>query len=437
MLREQRRIVGFLAARLAELKLTNVPDPRQRRGKRFALDAMLRLWLAGMACGSKGLSEVEGLCRYLPGPLLRTLRLPGRVADTTQRDLLCRLSWQSLRHLLHRAVLAAHRRKALGVVGLPFGMVALDGKYVTLPDWSGPFVQRHKSERKSVPHGLLRTTTATLVTAPGKPCIDVSPIPKETNELRHFATAFTDLVRVFGHLFTLVSYDAGATNKKNGELVCKAGKHYLFRVADKRWRLYQLAKELLAAKDTATTVVEVREDKTEVRRTVRLCSVNDPRVLSFKRKAAIWKHTRTLVRVDVETINPGGTRSVDQKIYVSSMEPTALSPAQWIWATVGHWAVETTHQVLDVAFKEDDRPWIVADPNGTLNVLILRRLTYTLLTLYRSVTQRSDEKRRQPWKQLMGAIYHALITATAKVLEGLRRRDHDTPLPTNIYAGVD
>jgi hypothetical protein len=40
-------------------------------------------------------------------------------------------------------------------------------------------------------------------------------------------------------------------------------------------------------------------------------------------------------------------------------------------------------------------------------VAILRRIAYTLLTLFRSVTQRSDERRSAPWKRLMLEVFTA------------------------------
>ncbi|MBN2193648.1 MAG: hypothetical protein JW751_12595, partial [Polyangiaceae bacterium] len=64
--------------------------------------------------------------------------------------------------------------------------------------------------------------------------------------------------------------------------------------------------------------------------------------------------------------------------------------------------VETAHQILDVALAEDDRPWIEANPRGTLAVAILIRLVYPLLTPFRDVTQRSDERWDVPWKTLLG-----------------------------------
>jgi hypothetical protein len=69
-----------------------------------------------------------------------------------------------------------------------------------------------------------------------------------------------------------------------------------------------------------------------------------------------------------------------------------------------HWGVENTLHTLGTAFAEDDRPWIEADPQGMLAMLLLRRIAYTLLALYRAVTLRSDEGRAARWKHLLASV---------------------------------
>ena len=76
---------------------------------------------------------------------------------------------------------------------------------------------------------------------------------------------------------------------------------------------------------------------------------------------------------------------------------------------------------MDTAFKEDDRPIIVENPRATVVVATLRRITYTLLTLFRSVTQRSEEKRTMPWKRLIRSVLRTLTAADERTLAGLRR----------------
>jgi len=63
-------------------------------------------------------------------------------------------------------------------------------------------------------------------------------------------------------------------------------------------------------------------------------------------------------------------------------------------------------------FEEDDRPSIEASPRAALVVAFLRRIAYTRLALFRSVTQRSDERRATPWQTLMADLFVALITTT-------------------------
>jgi hypothetical protein len=44
--------------------------------------------------------------------------------------------------------------------------------------------------------------------------------------------------------------------------------------------------------------------------------------------------------------------------------------------------------------------------------MILRSIAYTLLTIFRSITQRSDERRSEPWRELFQGVYDALLVAT-------------------------
>jgi len=241
--REVRRLGGLLAARLPELDLDAVPDPRARRG-RWSLGQILRATLVGIMAGCNSLWETEDLTGRLSRPMRRRLDLPRRLADTTMRDALCyrrrdrrRDSAEDdlftksvldpkdrekrgqfvggLRRSLHRVVRAAARRKALTPVGLPFGVATFDGKVTAVPTINGEFVQTHHPEQ-GLPHGLMRTVTCALVSAAARVCIDVIPIPAHTNEMGHFQTAFASVKETYGKLFQLVTYDAGAMSEANG-----------------------------------------------------------------------------------------------------------------------------------------------------------------------------------------------------------------------------
>ncbi|MFO0567298.1 MAG: hypothetical protein U0263_16695 [Polyangiaceae bacterium] len=105
------------------------------------------------------------------------------------------------------------------------------------------------------------------------------------------------------------------------------------------------------------------------------------------------------------------------------MRLTTPSDGCCSYAAIG--ASKPPHQILDTAFAEDDHPWIEQNPRATVVVMVLRRIAYTLLTLWRGVSLRSDEQRARPWRDLMRDILLAAVTATLHQLRGLR--DHRLP----------
>jgi predicted transposase YbfD/YdcC len=138
-----------------------------------------------------------------------------------------------------------------------------------------------------------------------------------------------------------------------------------------------------------------------------------------------WDHLRTVLRVSSEKLNAQGQRiHYENRYFLCSLPASRLTADQWLKVVRLHWGVENgCHWTLDMAFEEDDHPWIEADPKGALAVVLLRRIAYTLLSLFRSVTQRSEERRKTPWKDLMRDLYVALVSATAEQLAGLRSRE--------------
>ena len=245
----------------------------------------------------------------------------------------------------------------------------------------------------------------------------------------HFQTAFADLCATYSNTFDLLSYDAGAIGEQNASAVVRAGKHYLFHMANEERHMTQLSNELLALKPIAATTEDRLNDTTVQRRTLRLMAVRD--LSQAAHRTFIWSHTRCILRVDSERIETqaDGTKvvlSCEQRLYCTSLEKQKLTAAQWLQLVRLHWGVETTHQILDVAFAEDAHPWIVNDADGALAVLVLRRVAYTLLTLFRSVTQRSDEKRLMAWRVLLRWVYRAAVGASAETLRELRVREVST-----------
>jgi hypothetical protein len=372
-----------------------------------------------MLAGARSLADVENQSERLSRPVRRLLGLRRRVADTTLRDALCSLEPDELRKPLHALVRAAQRRKALEPDELPFGVVSLDGKHCSLPSSDDHYAQRQTADENGCLTGVLRTVTATLTSISAQPIIDVTAIPAHTNEMGIFQLALDRLCQAFAgrDLFQLITYDAGACSKANARAVRDRDLHYLFVLKSSQLSLYQEAQLWLGGR-TAETADATREDFQRGQRVVRRLYLGPATDAPEG-----WDHLRTVVRVHCETFDASGNLvSSDNRYLVSSLPRCRLTPEHWLLVIRRHWGVETSHQILDGAFAEDDHPWITTNPRGALAVAILRRVAYTLATLFRSVTQRSDERRHIPWKLLLLDIWTALLTTNEDQIRGLRLR---------------
>ncbi|MBI3180556.1 MAG: transposase family protein [Myxococcales bacterium] len=132
----------MLASRLPEARLGEVDDPRDARGQRWPLTALLTAVVTGLAVGCKSLAQTEALTAEMSPAVRRRLGIRRRVSDTTLRDALVKVEPKKLRRSLLAQTKAAHRRKALEPDGLPFGMAAMDGKGSTATAWDRKYAQK-------------------------------------------------------------------------------------------------------------------------------------------------------------------------------------------------------------------------------------------------------------------------------------------------------
>lgn len=424
--RRMRRNAGFIVRFMPDSLLRRVTDPRSRQGRTWkSCLPFLKAALLGLLCGCKGTREVEELTLELPIPGRRWLGLPRRVPDTTLRDFLCQLEPENLSELLHVVGYDAWRRGALHQVeNLPWGVLSCDGKYPVIRDvkpWR--FLQVCHNDDGEAIYGMLRTITATLISAEGRPILGAVPVPGDTNEMGGFQQALGEMVRIYGRLFRVVMYDAGAASESNATATRNAGKHYVLHIADPRRVTYQTLELLLA--DKAPVAID-EETVSDSKRIVRSLSMVE--VKPTAKNVTFWKHTRNGLKLVSETYENGELTSTLTRYYVTSLESSELSPEKWLRLIVMRWGVETCHQILDSdAFQEDRRPWITSDAQGALAVMLLRRVAYTLLTLYRSVTMRSDDNRYQPFRKVMEWLKDAVKWATSDDFAGLRPRSFAVP----------
>ena len=414
-------MVGMLKARLPEAQLGGVEDPRDARGKRWPLAALLTAVVTGLAVGCKSLAQTEALTAEMSPVVRRRLGLRRRIPDTTMRDALVKVEPKELRSALHAQTKAAHRRKALEPDGLPFGVVAMDGKGSTASAWDDKYAQRQTHSQGLGAVGLVRTVTCSLVSSAARACIDAIPIPASTNEMGHFSSAFRSLVKVYrkSGLFKMVSYDAGACSEENAREVVEENVQYILGLKGSQPTLLNEAKALLGGigpQQAEAETVDVESNRRTVTR--RLYRTNE--MAGY----LDWTHLKTVLRVESETVQDGEVVEHEDRYFISSLASEALSASQWLLVVRRHWGVENNcHNTWDTVFKEDKRPWIEKSPQGMVVVMLLRRIAYNMLALFRTVTQRSEERRKTPWRDLVRWLYQALIAATHEDVVGLRARE--------------
>ena len=230
-----------------------------------------------------------------------------------------------------------------------------------------------------------------------------------------------ELMAAYGSLslFRLVSGDAGLCSEANGRAIVGHGLDYLFGLKETQPVLLREARRLLRRRmDAEAQTVDVVGRTTVTRR---LFTTTE--LAAFQ-----WDHLQTVVRVQSDKLNidTGEVLEQENRYFVSSLSRDVLTDDQWLRVVRNHWWVENgCHQVWDKIFREDERPWIQAGEGscqGTVVVMLLRRLGFNLLSLFRSVTQRSEERRQMPWKDLMRRVYNTLIAATRADTAALRPR---------------
>jgi predicted transposase YbfD/YdcC len=233
-----------------------------------------------------------------------------------------------------------------------------------------------------------------------------------------FKRALDALLEAYGNLdlFRLVTYDAGACSKANADYIRSRNLHYLLGLKGSQPQLLYWARLSFEDRsgDSPDALTVDGKGKDQVTRSVFLLQCPDG--------TDEWSHLRTIVRVDSSGFDTLGHPTNETRYFLSSLPTDRLSPQQWLTVIRRHWSVETTHQILDVAFKEDDHPWVLENPRLTATIMVLRRIGYSLLAIFRNVTQRSNHRRHEPWHVLLTRIRDALLLATTATFANLRRR---------------
>jgi hypothetical protein len=385
----------------------DITDPRCRRGRRWKLGELLNAAFAGLLANCPTLRDVEALTEEM-GPAGRQY-VSRRVPDTTLWEVLGKLDPRELRAKHQAQVRAAWRSKSLHPVGLPCGVLALDGKGLGAleHDAEGTAQKAHRAH-DGTPYWLSRMLRAVLTSAQAKPCLDQMPIDGKTNEMGSFGAFFDGLIAAYGagDLFEIVTADAGLVSRANADRVHAANKAYVFALKETQPELVAEARRLLGGKrqpdiQTDAEVYQGRRVRRRLYRTTEMAGYHG------------WTHLRQVFRVEQETCDAEGKliECVD-RYFLSSVPAGRLTSAQILMVVRGHWGIENDcFWTLDTQWREDAVPWC----SQSLAVEILswlRLMAYNLLQFARRAHLRLRDAEGTPeppppWRRIFEWVRQA------------------------------
>ena len=309
--------------------LTQVPDPRKRRGRRHPLAGLLAVGIAAVIAGSRSFAAIG---QWAAGPAEEsTFR---RAFALVSADVLDRVlgAW-----LWTRTVQAGGRL-----------VIAVDGKTV----------RGAKSKNGRAPH-LVAALAHGIGAVLGQVAVD-----EKSNEIpavRELLKAFADLA---GAVLTI---DAMHTQHDTAQAILGRGADYVMTVKANMPTMYQQLKKLPWARVPAVSSVSTDHGR-RARRTIKAALA--PAWIEFDGAAQVAQLRRTVTKKGKKTV---------EVVYLITSDRSADPAALAAWAR-GHWEIENKlHWVRDVTYQEDK--FLVRTGNAPRVMATLRSLAISILRL--------------------------------------------------------
>ena len=326
--------------------LKGVTDPRDRRGVRHCLTAILCLSVVGVLAGCRTLEAMREHVADLGPDDLGDLDLKeGRAlpSESTIRRVLERVNADDL-----DARVSSWLRTRVGAIG-GRRVIAVDGKTM----------RGARTGDNPAPHLLAALDQASGVV------VGQRRVSDESNEI----PALPELLAPLDLDGALITADAMHTQRSTAQWIISRGAHYLLTVKDNQPGLKREL-EKLPWKDVPSTSVPDGSHGRRVRRTIK--AVEAPAWIDFPGAAQVIRIRRT------RTVK--GRKHIEVVHLICSLPPTDARPEQVAAWARGHWTIENRlHWVRDVVFDEDRHQLRTA--NGPQIMAALRNLAISLIRL--------------------------------------------------------
>lgn len=363
---------GFPPGMEAFEKLT---DPRNGRAKRHYFGEVLFIALAAMVSGMDDFADFERFAQERKEWLRKWLKLPhGTPSDDTFRRIFTALDPDTFCECFITFVATLSSR-------LGQELVAIDGKTLR-----GSFKAADKSDAL---HLISAWATGSGLTL-GQLMVD-----SKTNEI----TAVPKLLRQIDVKGCVVSLDAMGCQKKIAIAIRHAEADYLLSLKGNHGTLHSEVRGLFAdsaaleaARISGKVVARAScHDKGHGRIEERHITVTDHLDWLDAKERRSWLDLRSLVHVRSVRIKADGSRSEEDRYWLTSLAPDA---EKLLELSRCHWGIENQcHWVMDVTYGEDGSR--IRNGHAARNVSLLRRLAHNLLKHDQTVRDSIAGKRKR------------------------------------------
>jgi predicted transposase YbfD/YdcC len=323
--------------------LSQVPDPRKKRGRRHALAGLLAVGIAAVVAGSKSFAAIGQWAGDAGPDVLAALGANRGAADeSTYRRAFVLVSVDVLDRVLGAWLWTRAVRTAGRLV------IAIDGKTV----------RGANSKKGKAPH-LVAALAHGIGAVLGQVAVD-----EKSNEIpavRELLKAFTDLA---GAVLTV---DAMHTQHDTAQLILGRGADYVMTVKANMPTLYKQLKKLPWARIPSVSSVSTGHGR-RARRTIKVALA--PTWIGFEGAAQVAQLRRTVTKKGKTTV---------EIVYLITSDRSASPETLAAWAR-RHWHIENKlHWVRDVTYQEDKS--LVRTGNAPRVMATLRSLAISILRL--------------------------------------------------------
>ena len=319
--------------------LTDVPDPRKRRGKRHAWLTLLTILVAGLASGYQSARAIAQWAALHADELQQFLPTGPRMPSAST---LLRTMRQIDGALLDRLV------------------TSYSASLPTATDYSGCIITRHgevlqgqaldgKTVRTASAHGD-KTHLVSLVQHGSGVTLAQTEVATKQNEI----SAAPTLLRDRDLSGTVTTGDALLTQRALAQQILTQGGHYLMIVKRNQRQLWEDLELLFrippiaADQEIWDQVCQVSKGHGRIETRTLECGTGLVEVLDWPGVGQVMR--RTCERVVVKT----GKRTVEVTFGITSLPPSEAQAAQIEALWRGHWTIENRkHYVRDVTLGED------------------------------------------------------------------------------------